>query len=263
MFGNLIRNAREAMPQGGGSRSRPPAIGDSVEVAVADTGVGIAPKTWPDHGPLYSTKARGLGLGLAIARSILEKNQGGLHLATSEPGEGARSRSGWRRLSTEGARSHDNTRTPSILVVDDDVDTCRNLCDILTDLGYQVDTAHDGPAALELVQRNAYDVALLDLKMPGMDGLDALPRDQGCSAGTVAIVVTAYAERTDRRRRSPPGPGRSSPSRSISPGSWGWSTRPSASRWSWSSTTTTTCAPTSGTCFRERGYPRLPGARRR
>ena len=41
------------------------------------------------------------------------------------------------------------TGTGSILVVDDDVDTCKNLSDILTDLGYQVDTAHDGPAALE------------------------------------------------------------------------------------------------------------------
>ena len=54
-------------------------MGDSVEVAVADTGVGISPKT--SHRimePLYSTKARGLGLGLAIARAILEKNKGSL-----------------------------------------------------------------------------------------------------------------------------------------------------------------------------------------
>ena len=40
----------------------------------------------------------------------------------------------------------------SILVVDDDVDTCHNLSDILTDLGYRVDTAYDGPAALDLVR---------------------------------------------------------------------------------------------------------------
>ena len=59
----------------------------------------------------------------------------------------------------------------SILVVDDEVDICRNLSDILTDLGYQVEFAHDGPSALELVRQRPYDVALLDLKMPGMDGL--------------------------------------------------------------------------------------------
>jgi two-component system, NtrC family, response regulator HydG len=81
----------------------------------------------------------------------------------------------------------------SILVVDDDVDTCRNLSDILTDLGYHVDTAHDGPTALELVRLNAYDVALLDLKMPGMDGLTLYREIKKLRAGTVAIIVTAYA----------------------------------------------------------------------
>src|SRR5215468_5407194 len=89
-----------------------------------------------------------------------------------------------------------NTTQPSILVVDDDVDTCRNLSDILADLGYHVHTAHDGPGALELVRRNAYDVALLDYKMPGMDGLTLYREIKRLRAGTVAIVVTAYASGT-------------------------------------------------------------------
>ena len=84
-------------------------------------------------------------------------------------------------------------RPARILVVDDEVDTCANLSDILVDLGYQVDVAYDGPSALELVQRTAYDVALLDLKMPGMDGLELYRRIKELRAGTVAIVVTAYA----------------------------------------------------------------------
>ncbi len=84
---------------------------------------------------------------------------------------------------------------PTILVVDDDADTCRNLADILTDLGYRVDTAPDGPAALELVRRRAYDVALLDFKMPGMDGLTLYREIRKLRAETVAIVVTAYATR--------------------------------------------------------------------
>jgi len=79
-----------------------------------------------------------------------------------------------------------------VLIVDDEPDTCANLSDILSDLGYQVDTAHDGFAALELVKKNAYDVALLDLRMPGMDGLELYRRIREISAGTVAIVVTAY-----------------------------------------------------------------------
>jgi two-component system, NtrC family, response regulator HydG len=83
--------------------------------------------------------------------------------------------------------------TPSILVVDDEVDTCRNLSDILTDLGYSVDIAHDGLTALEMVRQKPYDVALLDLKMPGMDGLTLYREIKKLRAGTVAIVVTAYA----------------------------------------------------------------------
>jgi DNA-binding response OmpR family regulator len=83
--------------------------------------------------------------------------------------------------------------SPSILVVDDDVDTCHNLSDILTDLGYRVDTAHSGSAALDLVRRRPYDVALLDLKMPGMDGVALYREIKKLRAGTVAIIVTAYA----------------------------------------------------------------------
>ena len=82
---------------------------------------------------------------------------------------------------------------PRILIVDDEPDTCENLADIFTDLGYRVDTAPDGFEALELVQSNAYDVALLDLRMPGMDGLELYRHIREISAGTVAIVVTAYA----------------------------------------------------------------------
>lgn len=86
-----------------------------------------------------------------------------------------------------------NEPAPRLLVVDDEVDTCANLSDILTDLGYRVDVAYDGPSALELVKQNTYDVALLDLKMPGMDGLELYRRIKQLQAGTVAIVVTAYA----------------------------------------------------------------------
>jgi two-component system response regulator HydG len=89
--------------------------------------------------------------------------------------------------------AHDTPHVPRLLVVDDEPDTCANLSDIFTDVGYHVDVAYDGPSALKLVQQNAYDVALLDLKMPGMSGLDVYREIRRLSAGTVAIVVTAYA----------------------------------------------------------------------
>jgi CheY-like chemotaxis protein len=87
------------------------------------------------------------------------------------------------------------TGTASILVVDDEVDTCRNLSDILIDLGYQVDTALDGSAALELARNKHYDIALLDLKMPGMDGLTLYRELRKVRSAMVAIVVTAYASK--------------------------------------------------------------------
>jgi CheY-like chemotaxis protein len=85
------------------------------------------------------------------------------------------------------------SRVPLILVVDDEVDTCQNLSDILTDLGYRVDTAYDGLTALDLVRRNPYDVALLDLRMPGMDGLTLYREIKKLRGGTVTIIVSAYA----------------------------------------------------------------------
>ncbi|MBI3864139.1 MAG: response regulator [Planctomycetia bacterium] len=81
---------------------------------------------------------------------------------------------------------------PTILVVDDDRDTCQNLCDILIDLGYAVQTAGDGLAALELVRKHPIDLALLDFKMPGMDGLSLYREIKRISPATVAIIISAY-----------------------------------------------------------------------
>jgi signal transduction histidine kinase len=89
VFANLIRNAREAMPQGGRLSVKARRVDDGIETTVADTGVGIpAEQLSRVMEPLYSTKARGLGLGLSIARAILEKNGGSLRVA-SEPGKGS------------------------------------------------------------------------------------------------------------------------------------------------------------------------------
>lgn len=84
-------------------------------------------------------------------------------------------------------------REPNILVVDDEQDTCENLRDILSDLGYHVDVAFDGPAALRLLDARAYDVALLDFKLPGMNGLELYREIRRRRADTVAMILTAFA----------------------------------------------------------------------
>jgi CheY-like chemotaxis protein len=71
----------------------------------------------------------------------------------------------------------------------EDVDTGRNL----PDLGYRVDTAHDGPSAPEIVRPRPDDVALLDMTIPGMDGLEPYRQIPRLGAGTVALLLTAYA----------------------------------------------------------------------
>ncbi len=89
VFGNLIRNARDSMADGGRLRIVGAYDGETIQVSVTDSGVGIARE---DLGrimePLYSTKARGLGLGLAISRSIVDKH-GGTLAVESEPGKGS------------------------------------------------------------------------------------------------------------------------------------------------------------------------------
>jgi CheY-like chemotaxis protein len=86
----------------------------------------------------------------------------------------------------------------AVLVVDDDPGTRINLADILTDLGYRVDTADDGPAGLALLRARSYDVALLDFKMPGMSGLELYREIRAARPDTVAVLVSAYTDVTTR-----------------------------------------------------------------
>jgi two-component system, NtrC family, sensor kinase len=88
VFANLVRTAREAMGAAGTLARAGRAAGGGVEVTVADTGGGIAPENLGRvMEPLFTTKARGIGLGLALSRAILEKNRGSLRVA-SAPGQG-------------------------------------------------------------------------------------------------------------------------------------------------------------------------------
>ncbi len=90
-FKNLVRNARDAMSSGGGILRIAAEISDeSVVFCVSDSGCGIDPEILEKIlEPLFTTKARGMGLGLSITRAIVEKNQGLLSVE-SEIGRGSR-----------------------------------------------------------------------------------------------------------------------------------------------------------------------------
>jgi two-component system response regulator (stage 0 sporulation protein F) len=82
----------------------------------------------------------------------------------------------------------------TILVVDDDDAIRTLLTEELTDEGYQVLTAADAREALKKVEQEALDLVILDIRMPGMDGLEALPRILGMKEGLPVILNTAYAQ---------------------------------------------------------------------
>ncbi|MGO9468252.1 MAG: response regulator [Isosphaeraceae bacterium] len=81
---------------------------------------------------------------------------------------------------------------PTILVVDDDADTCRNMADLFGDWGYAIETAESGVTALVKARRQPYAVALLDLRMPGMDGLTLCRHLKQMQPLIVTMLVTAY-----------------------------------------------------------------------
>ncbi len=81
----------------------------------------------------------------------------------------------------------------SILVVDDDRAVLQSCENILTDEGHEVQTAGHGMAALDLLKRTCFDLALVDLKMPGMNGLEMLEAARRIKPDLVVIIFTAYA----------------------------------------------------------------------
>lgn len=191
--------------------------GDEVRVvfAVEDTGIGIgdqarealfAPFTQADAG--YSRQFQGAGLGLAIARR-LTRLMGGDISVVSEEGEGAtfyitipfgpgerasRTQSESAPLAAELA----SVIPLRVLVVEDDSVNRLTATKILQRMGHEVMEAVDGQEALETLRNHSFDLVLMDVQMPVMDGVDATNRIRKGEAGernrSIPIfAMTAYA----------------------------------------------------------------------
>jgi len=91
-------------------------------------------------------------------------------------------------------------KQPSILVVDDNADLLSTFSLILKRRGYNVDTAEDGPSAVDKSKKHHFDVILMDVVMPGMNGLEAFQRIREISPGARVILMTAYYDEEELRK---------------------------------------------------------------
>ncbi len=81
-----------------------------------------------------------------------------------------------------------------ILIADDDKELCDNLADFLGEKGYQVVVAYNGKEAVEKAEEHIFDVLLLDMKLPFLNGLEVFRRIKPLQPNIVAIIITGYAQ---------------------------------------------------------------------
>ena len=81
---------------------------------------------------------------------------------------------------------------PQVLVIDDDAVVGRSFDRVLSDKGYEVDTALSGEEGLKDIDTTEYDVVFTDIKMPGMDGIEVAERIKAKCPWTPVVVITGY-----------------------------------------------------------------------
>lgn len=216
---NLAINARDAMPFGGiltietrnaafGADDRPEDLtaGDYVALSISDTGTGMSDEVRAKaFEPFFTTKGpgRGSGLGLSLTLGVARQSGGGVRINT-RPGHGTSIEVYLPRADMD-VSSEEMDRGPSVhtpvtrgqvvLVVDDDNDVREVTAAMLASLGYSVIAAKSGPAAIEVLgSTERVDVMLIDLAMPGMNGIEAARQAQERRPDLPVLFSTGYTD---------------------------------------------------------------------
>ena len=187
---NLLNNAVKFTPSGGSVTVKLAKRNGFAHLAVADTGQGIEPKFLPHVFEIFrqadatiSRRHGGMGIGLALVQQLVQLHGGSVTVSSGGAGQGAEFTINLP-LTTEateprktGGLVQPNALTGlRILVVDDSSDTVEMLRTLLEMDGAMVTTAGSGSEALEIIEREIFDVILSDISMPGMDGFELLSR---------------------------------------------------------------------------------------
>jgi CheY-like chemotaxis protein len=215
---NILTNAAKYTPEGGMLELRADVQASHVLIAVIDNGIGMAPEMAARAFDLFSQAERtpdrssgGLGLGLALVKSLVELHGGTVSCESRGIGQGSRFTVCLPRLPVQDGR--DSSHGPGsgtqgasdalrVMVVDDNIDAATMLAMLLEAMGHQVLVEERPGRALELARKTSPQVCLLDIGLPDMDGnaLAQRLRAQPETAGAVLIAVTGYGQESDRER---------------------------------------------------------------
>ncbi|HZE63492.1 MAG TPA: ATP-binding protein [Pyrinomonadaceae bacterium] len=224
VFWNLLSNAVKFTAPGGKVRLSLRQLDSEVEIEIADTGKGIDPEFLPFVFDRFrqadSTSTRqhgGLGLGLAIARHLVEIHGGHISAASDGDGKGAIFRlrlpliGSLAKLNTQPNGEEQNAQPPQVqdvlagiqvLVVDDDKDTLELLTAALKQRSASVTAVSSAAAAMDSIRASKPHVLISDIAMPGEDGYDLIKKVIALELAPKisAIAITAYAKEEDRER---------------------------------------------------------------
>jgi CheY-like chemotaxis protein len=217
---NLAVNARDAMAKGGRltletgnahiddayvAAHREVVAGQYVVISVTDTGVGMDAQTIAQaFEPFFTTKPIGKGTGLGLSQVYGFVKQSGGHVKIySEVGQGTTVKVYLPRLAgeAEAEPTPDDMLNPeaaqeeTVLVVEDDDDVRAYSVDSLRELGYRVVEAHDGPAALRLLDREPrVDLLFTDVVLAGgMTGAQVAAQAKAIRPSLKVLFTTGYA----------------------------------------------------------------------